>query len=314
MSFVPAVCAALLLACGPGQAQLAHGSLLVFRPQANAPLRVIDMRTGATRWRLPPGVLAGHLVVHRDARLLTWFDAATGARVGDAVLQAHGTFALVGASQDGRTAVLARTQTHSTTFALVTVQHEREVSRPGHWRFEALNGERLTLVRAQQRRFGTPVSTIDSSAGRYRLTLYRRGLAEAVEALDTRTGRSRILALGGLGYTLLPDPEEHQVWAVSLTAGRVALLDAASGATVSSYQFPARARASDTVAALAPDGEHIAASDGDHVFVLTPVRHVTVRRLRPHVAIALGFSPDERTLWVVGQRSRVSPLRPGLVH
>jgi hypothetical protein len=313
VSFAAGVCAAALLACGPGQQTAGHGRLLVVRPQVGGPLRVVDLQTGRTRWRLPPGVLAGRFVVHRDGSLLTWFDVETGTRAADAVLQERGAFALVGASQDGRTAVLARTETRSTTFALVSARGRRKVSRAGHWRFAALAGNRLTLVPSSRRGPGSAVSTVDSSSGRYRLTLYRRGLAESVQALDTHTGRSRISALGGLGYALVPDSEDRQVWAVSLVAGRVALLDAATGATVSSFQFPALARAPYTVASLAPDGEHLAASDGDHVVVLTPATR-TVRQLAVHVSIALGWSPDERTLWVLGERSRFSPLRPGVVR
>ncbi|HVW88667.1 MAG TPA: hypothetical protein VHC01_04305 [Gaiellaceae bacterium] len=313
MSFVAGACAAVLLACGPGQTTAAHGRLLVVRAAVGGSLRVVDLQTGRTRWRLPPGVLTGSFVVHRDGSLLTWFDVATGARVGDAVLQTRGAFALVGASQDGQTAVLARTETRSTTFALVSPRGWHEVSRAGHWRFAALAGGRLTLVPSARHGPGRAISAVDSSAGRYRLTLYRRGLAESVQALDTRTGRSRILALGGLGYSLVPDSEDGQVWAVSLAAGRVALLDATTGATVSSFQFPALARASYTVASLAPDGEHLAATDGDHVLVFTPATR-SARQVAVHASIALGWSPDERTLWVLGERSRFSPLRPRLVR
>jgi hypothetical protein len=313
MSFVAGMCAAALLACGPGQQTAAHGRLLVVRPSVDGPLRVVDLRTGRTRWRLPEGVLAGRFVVHRDGPLLTWFDVETGARAADAVLQVHGAFELVGASQDGRTAVLAQTETRSTTFALVSARGWRVVARAGHWRFGALAGGRLTLVPSSRRGPGSAISAVDSSAGRYRLTLYRRGPAESVQALDTRTGRSRILTLGGTGYALVPDAEDRQVWAVSLAAGRVALLDAAAGAIVSSFRFPAIARAPYTVAALAPDGEHLAASDGIHVVVVTPAKR-TVRQVAVHTSIAIGWSPDERTLWVLGERSRFSPLRPGVVR
>jgi hypothetical protein len=310
VSFVARACASVLLACGPGQTTIAHGTMLVVRPEVAGPLRVIDLATGRTRWRLPPGVLAGHLVVHRDGPLLTWFDAATGARTGDAVLQARGTFALVGASQDGRTAVLARTEQRSTTFALVSPAGERDVSRPGRWRFEALAGSRLTLIPGgRPPALGTPLATVDSPSGRYRATLYRRGLAEAVGALDTRTGRSRVVALGATGFALVPDAEDRQVWAVSLAAGAVVLLDERSGAIVSRYRFPAVAGGSYTVASLAPDGEHLAAGDGNRVVLLTPALR-SARRIAVHVSIALGWSPDERTLWVLGERGRVSPLRP----
>lgn len=315
MSFTAAACAAVLLACGPGQATLAHGTMLAVRPTTNGLVRVIDLRTGRTRWHLPPGVLAGELLVHRDGPLLTWFDAATGARVADAVLQAHGAFALVGASQNGREAVLARTEKLSTTFAIVSPHGERDVSRPGHWRFEALNGTRLTVAAASRPLPGRPLEQADSSGGRYRFTLYAARGADVVEMLDTTSGTRRTVALAGTGYALLPDAEAAQLWVVSALAGRYDLIDAAAGRIVSSFRFAAGRRHAGTAPqlALAPDGEHIAASDGGDVIVLTPATR-SVQHLRPHVAIALGWSPDERTLWVLGERSRVSPLRPGLVH
>lgn len=313
MSALAAACSAALLACAPAQTSLAHGTLLAVRPEVGGLLRVVDLRTGKTRWRLPPGPLGGHLVVHRDGPLLTWFDADTGARIGDAVLQTHGDFTLVGVSQNGRVAVLARTELRSTTFALVSTAGEREVSRSGHWRFEALNGPRLTIVPASVRPPGSPVLTAESSGARYLFTLYRRGLAEAVAALDTRTGAKRVVALGGNGYTLVPDYEDAHVWAVSLEAGREALLDGVSGAILSSSSFAALTRAPYTIASLAPDGDHLAATDGDHVVVLTPATR-SVQHVAIHVSIALGWSPDQSALWVLGERSRFSPLRLRLQH
>ena len=308
MSALAAMCAATVFACQPGQTSLAHGALLAVRTDAGV-LCVVDMRTGATRWRLPPGVLGGHLLVHRDGPLLTWFDADTGARVGDAVLQARGSFALVGASEDGQTAVLARTETRSTTFVLVSTVREREVSKPGRWRFEALNGSRLTLSRT-----APPWdATVESTPGRYRFALVLRRAGVAVQALDTRTGVTRTVALPGRGYTLVPDSEGARVWAVSLASGRVTFIDGAAGSVVSSFRFPPRPSAPYTVAALAPDGQHLAASDGNHVFVLTP-GFLPIRQVAVHTSIALGWSPDMRTLWVLGERSRFSPLRPQVVR
>jgi hypothetical protein len=122
-----------------------------------------------------------------------------------------------------------------------------------------------------------------------------------------------VIALGASGYTLVPDTEDDLVWAVSLSAGSLALLDAGSGAFVSRYRFPALAHAAYTVASLAPDGEQLAASDGDHVVLLTPALR-SARRIAVHVSIALGWSPDQRRLWVLGERSRLTPLRPGIVR
>jgi hypothetical protein len=111
----------------------------------------------------------------------------------------------------------------------------------------------------------------------------------------------------------VPDVEDGQIWAVSLAAGRVALIDAARGSFRSSFEVAPLPYAPYTVASLAPDGDHLAASDGDYVEVITPATR-SVQRVAVHTSIALGWSPDQRTLWVLGERSRFSPLRPRLVH
>jgi DNA-binding beta-propeller fold protein YncE len=304
-----AVCAALLgaavLAAGAraDQTALAHGALLAFRAYADGSWRVIDLATGQTRWRLPPGPLGGHLVVHRDGNLVTWFDADTGVRVGDRVLQAKGAFALVGTSQDGRTAVLARTQTRSTTFSLVTMHGEREVVRPGHWRFDALDGQRLTLSRTSH---GRALAVV--RLPRYVIALYGSGVVRVVDGVR---GSIRLLRLRGVpqSYALAPDPDGRHVWALSPSAGKVVSIDAATARVASSFSFTAgRANAYAAAAAVSPDGEHVAVSDGTRVWIVVPATR-SVQRLPPHVAIALGWAPDQSRLWVVGERSRVSPLR-----
>jgi hypothetical protein len=297
------------------QAPLAHGSLLAVRVFSDGSWRVIDLTTGRTRWRLPPGPLDGRLVVHRDGNLLTWFDAETGARVGDAVLQAHGTFALVGASRDGRTAVLARTQTRSTTFVLVTQTGERQVERPGHWQFDALSGRRLSLSHgstSEMRR-----GTVSSVSGRYRCTLVTVSAGNvAVEVLDTVRGRRTTVRLPGSGsadaamtYVLVPDVDDRQLWAVSPGYGRIVRIDLATSSVAFSYAFrPGRWNVVPAVGALAPDGEHIAFSDGLHVWLAVPATRRVIREPQ-HATVALGWAPDQSRLWVVGERSRVSPLR-----
>src|SRR5581483_8304549 len=137
------------LNCAPSQFVLAHGSLLAVRGTPDKPLRVIDLRTGRTRWWLPPGIVTGNTLVHQDGSLLTWLDAARGTRVADAMLQAHGAFTLVGTSQDAKRAVLARTQHRSTTFAIVSPTSERIVKLGGsNWQFDALNGRYLFLIQS----------------------------------------------------------------------------------------------------------------------------------------------------------------------
>ncbi len=153
------------LNCSPSQFALANGSLLGFRPTADGPLRVIDLRSGVTRWHLPGGVVSGNILVHQDGVLLTWFDASSGNRLRDAVLQVHGHFALVGLSQDRRRAVLARTQKRSTTFAIVSATASRGVRVGGNrWSFDALSGDRLFLIPTLQK--GYEIRVLNLRSGR----------------------------------------------------------------------------------------------------------------------------------------------------
>ncbi|MFL5927311.1 MAG: hypothetical protein ACJ77E_10285, partial [Gaiellaceae bacterium] len=265
------------LDCWVGQFGFAHGSLLGVRGNSQMPLRVIDLRTGETRWRLPPGVVAGHLLVHQDDRLLTWFDAATGARLADAVLQVHGTFVLTGASQDGRVAILARTQQRSTTFAIVSPRHERVVRLGGNrWSFDALNGDNLFLVHALRVGYqirllhlgsgvlqreplkderddatltGVPWSRTPSADGRYLYTLYAGPNGDAmVHVLDTEAATAHCVDLPGSGdfnaassYAVVVDPDGRHLWAVSPGYGRVVHVDVLTHRVVDAYRFDASA-------------------------------------------------------------------------
>jgi hypothetical protein len=101
---------------------------------------------------------------------------------------------------------------------------------------------------------------------------------------------------------------------VSVGYGRVVALDVAAHVLREHFSFNRSGWLSNTGnAVLAPDGQYIAVTDAQHTW-LVDLAKSTVRRGPSHVATALGFSPDERTLWVVGERSRVSPLRPRLVR
>src|SRR6266508_4307952 len=110
----------------PGTAAAAGCSPLDCAPSQLplAGVRVLDLRTGRTRWWLPAGTFGGDLLVHKDGTLLTWFDAASGARVASTVANLHGIFALAGSSQDGRRAVLARTKRRRTTFLIVAPKRQ----------------------------------------------------------------------------------------------------------------------------------------------------------------------------------------------
>lgn len=338
------------LNCAPSQFVLAHGTMLAVRGSVDKPVRVIDLRTGKTRWRLPPGIVTRNTLVHQDGALLTWYDAGRGTRTGDATLQQKGAFVLVGTSQDASRAVLARTQARSTTFAIVSRAAQRTIRLGGkNWQFDALNGQYLFLI--QTLRFGYEVRLFDlrtntlqrtplkdphesalisgvpfarasSPNGRYLFTLYVGSNGNAmIHELDTFAGAAYCIDLPGDGnfdaastWALVPATDNGTLWAVSVGYGRVVALDVAAHELREHFSFNSVYWWSNPgTAVLAPDGEFIAVTDAQHTW-LVDLAKSTVRRGPTHVATALGFSPDERTLWVVGERSRVSPLRPDLVH
>lgn len=338
------------LNCAPSQFVLAHGTMLAVRGAADKPLRVIDLRTGKTRWRLPPGIVTRDTLVHQDGALVTWYDLARGTRLHDATLQPKGVFSLVGTSQDAARAVLARTQSRSTTFAIVSRSSQHTVRVAGkNWQFDALNGPYLYLI--QYLRFGYEVRLVDlrtnrlqkqplkdphesalitgipferasSANGRYLFTLYIGSNGNAmIHELDTAAGFAYCVDLPGDGdfnaattWALVPATDNGTLWAISVGYGRVVALDVAAHAPREHFSFNSVYWWSNPGnAVLAPDGQHVAVTDAQHMWFVNLAK-ATVRRGPSHTAIALGFSPDERTLWVVGQRSRVSPLRPGLVH
>jgi hypothetical protein len=338
------------LDCAPSQFTFAHGTLLGVRAGVDGPLRVIDLRTGKTRWTLPAGIVTRGMLVHQDGRLLTWYSAAHGTRQRDAVVQRHGTFVLVGTSQDAARAVLARTQARSTSFAIVSRTTQRLVELGGsNWTFDALDGQHLFLIQRLSNGYqvrlydlardklqaeplkdphdgalidGVPFARASSANGRYLFTLYVGTSGGAmVHELDTAAGYAYCIELPGSGrvaaastWGLVPDVDSGTLWAVSPGAGRVVAVDAAAHSVRLRYSFvPGRWSSNPVAGVLAPDGEHIAFTDAEHVWIETPAK-ATVTRQPQHVAIALGWSPDQSGLWLLGERSRVSRLRLRLVH
>jgi hypothetical protein len=305
--------------------------MLAFPNAATGAVRVLDLRTGRTRWRLPGGAISGSTLVHQDGQLLTWFNLATGARTGDAVLKEHARFVLVGLSQNGTSAVLARTERRTTSIAIVSQRRQTTVYFPGnHWSFEAVAGGSLYLRRngeLSRDQFGgggnRPIAAVgtaegfaSSSDGRYvfSLTVAAAGAA-VVDVLDTSRGVASAIRLPGRGsagaartYALVSDPDGRHLWAVSPGYGRVVHIDLLERRVVDAYSFSAGPQNGvAAVAAMSPDGEQIAVADASHVwFVKLSAREVIAGA--PHVAIALGWSPDQRHLWAIGERSRVSSL------
>lgn len=332
------------LNCAPSQFTLAHGTLLGFRESIDKPLRVIDLNTGTTRWRLPAGIVTGDTLVHQDGSLITWFDAAHGTRIGDAVLQLHGAFSLVGTSQDGSRAVLARTQTRSTTFAIVSRDSSRLVKLGGsQWSFDALRGTKLFLIKTlnygyQVRLYdlatntlvqralkdpgesatisGSPFARVSSPDGRYLFTLYLGGGGGAmIHELDLVAGTARCIDLPGDGnfaaattWALVTDPDGRTLWALSPGYGRVVAVDVPGHRIRRTWTFnPGIWTSNAGAAVLSPDGSHFALTDAQHVWFIVLEPKLAVRR-SVHVALALAWSPDQRHLWAIGERSRVSSL------
>src|SRR6266850_1023630 len=311
------------LNCSPSQFAFGNGSLLGVRGGVDRPVRVIDLRTGRTLWRLPPGVVVANTLVHQDGTLVTWYDTVRGARLRDAVL--------------------ARTQGKSTTFVILTSQRERIVKLGGNtWQFDALSGDRLFLIHYLGRGYevrvlhlasgvldaplkdpnasatiwGSPWSRVSSADGRFLYTLYiGSNGGSMVHVLDTLRGAARCIDLPGNGswdkastYVLVVDPDRRHLWAISPGYGRVAHIDVPAHRVVDSYSFHVDSWNNNTgLAAMSPDGERIAFSDAYHIWFVELAQRKVVAG-PTHVTIALGYSPDQKRLWVVGERSSVTAL------
>jgi hypothetical protein len=293
---------------------------------------------------LPAGVVTGALLVHGDGPLLTWFDVAKGSRVGSATLQQRGRFSLVGTSQDASRAVLARTQSRSTAFAIVGTSGQRLVKVGGNdWSFDALRGSKLFLIKTlklgyQVRLYdlatntlspaplkdpgesatisGVPFARVSSPDGRFLFTLYLgSGGGAMIHELDLAAGTARCVDLPGTGdfaaaitWALVVDPDGRTLWAVSPGYSRVVAVDVAAHRVRDAYTFQQVNWAQNAgVAVMAPDGERIAVTDAQHVWFVELAKRKVVAG-SSHVTTALGFAPDLSRLWVVGERSRVSSL------
>src|SRR5207245_2551055 len=92
------------LNCAPSQFSLANGSLLGFRAKVDAPVTVVDLKTGKAKWVLPAGLTGGNLLVHQDGTSVVWYDASRGDNVVGRVQLDQGS--LTGVSQNGTRAVV----------------------------------------------------------------------------------------------------------------------------------------------------------------------------------------------------------------
>jgi len=327
------------LDCGVGTVSVDGGRALGIRPFGpTGPLRVVDLETGRTRLRLPPGLDAGGLLVHQDAALLTWFDVAGGHRVGDALAPLR--HVLVGVSTDGTRAVVARTQRRSTTFAVVRPGAPvRRVVLGGHWQFDALAGPTLFLLRIVPRGYevrvydlaaneleprplrdanepavigGVPWRRLSSPDGRYVFTLYLRSDGGGmVHELDLRRQVARCIDLPGSGdfsaagsYALAVAPDGRTLYALGGYGWAVAI-DVRRGRVSRKARMP-NLKAG-VWPAVAVHGSTLAFATAGRILFLG-ARDLRLRREVPRVAIAIGFSPDGRRLCTLGERSRITPV------
>jgi hypothetical protein len=325
------------LNCAASQFSLANGTLLGFRARVEAPVTVVDLKTGEARWTLPAGLIGGDLLVAtaKNGLSLDWYDASLGTKIASAKLAQGGS--LEGVSQNGTRAVTKRLTPGGTTFTIVSQNGEqRDIAVPaGKWSFDALRGDNLFLIRyldsggyqvrlvhVGSRRleaaplkdphesgtiWGAPFSRLPSSDGRYLFTLYigQNGGA-MIHELDLKTAKARCIDLPGTGnygsatsWTLQLSKNERTLWAVSPGYGRAVAIDVVSRKVSTAFRvsLPGWFLGTGTASALSPDGTRIALADNKTVAVLDLGTHQLVQRNQGK-AIALGYAPDGR-LWTL---------------
>ncbi len=254
-----------------------------------------------------------------------------------------------GLSQDGSRAVVARTQRRSTTFAIVSRTGERRVVLGTNaWSFDALSGTKLYLLQNQRNGYNVrlydlaanklapqPLKDAEESAlisgiawdeavvGGRPLPLHALhlecGSGDGARARRARGNRAlHRPARDGTStpattYALVADPDGRTLWAASPGDGKVVSIDVAAARVRDSFGFFGRPADSpgSSVAAIAPDGGHLAVSSAGKLWFVTLAKRTT--QVRSRLALALAFSPDGRRLRTLGEKSRSRPcpsLRP----
>jgi hypothetical protein len=264
------------LSCASSGTALGHGLLAVRPTGANGPVNVVDLRTGVLKWKLPSGVLQGHmLVTHSNPGEVEWIDALSGRQTRTATYTSDVEVGLVGASQDAARAVLQGWDkaAKQTVFVMVGAGPQKTISVPTEqWGFDALSSSSLYLLhyfktgyeirrydlatgtllakplkdpRASSTIWGIPWSRVSSEDGRYLFTLYvGSNGASMVHQLDLRTSTARCIDLPGTGdfaaassYALELSHDGRTLWAVSPGYGRVVAIDVRTKRVETAFRF-----------------------------------------------------------------------------
>ena len=156
-----------------------------------------------------------------------------------------------------------------------------------------------------------------SPDGRYLFTLYITNTGKAmVHQLDVRAGVAKCIDLPGSGdfnsgtsYTLTASPDGRTLWAVATGYGKVVAIDVAGARVRETFDFQPTTAANPTSGVAGGGSRRRAALQ---VYDRGTLWFVSLRQarveMRPRVSIALGFAPDGKTLWTLGQKSRVTSV------
>lgn len=323
------------LDCAPSQFTFGHGTLLGFRSQLNKPVTIVDLASGQKRWVLPAGLVGGHLLVHAGERMLTWYDATTGAQIGSAAMP-DVEYSLAGVSQDGMRAVALRVAHGNTKVAIVSRTSTRTLTVPGtSWQVDALRSDNLFLIQYLQAGgyrirlvhvgngkleakplkdphesgtiWGSPFSRLSSADGGYVFTLYIGGNGAAmVHELNLKAATARCIDLPGTGnyesaatWTMQLSRDGRTLWMVSPGYGRVVGIDVASRKVTTAFRIDLAYwnNGGPPASALSPDGTQLAIADGETVVLLDLAAKKVVRRDPAKKVVALGYAPDGSRLW-----------------
>ena len=312
------------LNCGASQFSLAGGTMMGYRAQATGAIKVVDLRTGKTRWTLPGGFESGNVVVHMGVGgQILWTDATTSTVVKRAANPQ--LFQLVGVSQNGSRAILK----DGRRFAIVSPGTQRVVQVPvGRWDFDALEGDNLFLIKydggggyqvrlvhvstgnidpnvLKERIWGDPFSRTSSPDGHYLFTMYIASNGAAmVHELDLRTAAAKCIDLPGTGdyqsaasWGMVLSRDGKTLWGVNPGYGRVVGIDVDTRVVTTAFRIElAYWAVTGTSAALSPDGSTVAIANNEEVAQLDLKARKLVQRDKGK-AIAVGYSPDGSQLW-----------------